>query len=191
MPFKSKSQYRKFKELLADGKISQSMFDHWKDSTPSISNLPEKVASYNTDVGNNMNYDEIYENAFNDELEKVAGIGSSIKGLGKYIPRPVKSGATSLSSFLLRHPIGVSLAAMFAPGTTYTIGNALGSTLGVEGEGEDLAERFIALKKENRDKFFTVRHPYISGLTTDGIWPAIDNYRILRQARKELKNKEI
>lgn len=64
MPFKSKAQYRKFRQMLEDGEISESTFNKWMRETDSIEQLPEKVA--------NMNYEEIYESVYSDTLEKVA-----------------------------------------------------------------------------------------------------------------------
>ena len=43
MPFKSKSQFRKFQQLLSEGKISQDTFDQWVDETPNIKKLPERI----------------------------------------------------------------------------------------------------------------------------------------------------
>lgn len=43
MPFKSKSQMRKFGQLVKEGKISKETFQEWADSTPNPKRLPEKV----------------------------------------------------------------------------------------------------------------------------------------------------
>jgi hypothetical protein len=43
MPFKSKSQRRKFYALKADGRMTQKTIDDWEKGTPD--NLPEKSAS--------------------------------------------------------------------------------------------------------------------------------------------------
>lgn len=43
MPFKSKSQVRKFGALLGRGEISKTTFKKWKKHTPSMKKLPEKV----------------------------------------------------------------------------------------------------------------------------------------------------
>lgn len=45
MPIKSKSQYRKFKQLLSDGKIDDKTFDKWMMETGSMKDLPEKVTN--------------------------------------------------------------------------------------------------------------------------------------------------
>lgn len=42
MPFKSEAQRRKFGEMVAQGQISQSVFDEWNADTPE--NLPERIA---------------------------------------------------------------------------------------------------------------------------------------------------
>lgn len=43
MPFKSDAQRRKFAELVAQGKMSQSTFDEWNRETPA--KLPEHTFS--------------------------------------------------------------------------------------------------------------------------------------------------
>lgn len=43
MPFRSKSQIAKFKELVASGRISQAIFDEWLGATPKTHTLPERV----------------------------------------------------------------------------------------------------------------------------------------------------
>lgn len=43
MPFKSEAQRKKFQAMLAEGKISQAVFDHWDAATPSTK-LPERKA---------------------------------------------------------------------------------------------------------------------------------------------------
>ena len=43
MPFKSKSQLRKFGAMLNRGEISKATFDKWVKHTPNIKKLPEKV----------------------------------------------------------------------------------------------------------------------------------------------------
>jgi hypothetical protein len=81
MPFKSESQHRKFRVLLAQGKISQSKFDEWMDETKRksknknhpIKALPEKVAV-------------IEKTAFWSGFEKAAEFGdggSGFTGTGK------------------------------------------------------------------------------------------------------------
>lgn len=41
MPFKSQAQRAKFGELVAQGKMIQSVFDEWNSATPK--NIPERV----------------------------------------------------------------------------------------------------------------------------------------------------
>lgn len=41
MPFVSQEQWRKFGELLNQGKISQSTFDEWAHSSPPFASLPK------------------------------------------------------------------------------------------------------------------------------------------------------
>lgn len=43
MPFASRAQYRKFKELVGEGKISQETMDHWTKETPDLKALPNRV----------------------------------------------------------------------------------------------------------------------------------------------------
>ncbi len=43
MPFKSKSQLRKFALMLRRGEISKATFDKWVKHTKNIKRLPEKV----------------------------------------------------------------------------------------------------------------------------------------------------
>jgi hypothetical protein len=43
MGFKSIAQMDKFRELLADGKITQAQFDEWLDSTPDPTKLPARI----------------------------------------------------------------------------------------------------------------------------------------------------
>ena len=42
-PFESKSQMRKFGELVHQGKMSQATFDEWLKATPDSHKLPERV----------------------------------------------------------------------------------------------------------------------------------------------------
>ena len=43
MPFKSKSQVRKFGSLVGQGKMSQEEFDKWAHHTKNIKGLPERI----------------------------------------------------------------------------------------------------------------------------------------------------
>ncbi len=43
MPFKSKSQLRKFGELVKQGKMKPKVFKEWLSATPSVKNLPERL----------------------------------------------------------------------------------------------------------------------------------------------------
>ena len=43
MPFRSKSQLRKFGAMLSRGEISKKKFDEWAHATKNIKKLPEKV----------------------------------------------------------------------------------------------------------------------------------------------------
>ena len=43
MPFRSKSQMRKFGAMLSRGEISKKKFDEWAHATKNIKKLPEKV----------------------------------------------------------------------------------------------------------------------------------------------------
>jgi hypothetical protein len=43
MPFKSKSQLRKFAILVKQGKMSKKVFKEWLKETPNIKVLPNKV----------------------------------------------------------------------------------------------------------------------------------------------------
>lgn len=43
MPFKSRAQFRKFKTLVAQGKISQATMDEWTASTPDLKALPNRL----------------------------------------------------------------------------------------------------------------------------------------------------
>ena len=43
MPFKSKSQLRKFGALIKQGKMSQKVFNEWLRATKNIKRLPEMV----------------------------------------------------------------------------------------------------------------------------------------------------
>lgn len=43
MAFVSQAQYRKFRELLAQGEITQAKFDEWLGATPDLKKLPERV----------------------------------------------------------------------------------------------------------------------------------------------------
>jgi hypothetical protein len=49
MPFKSQAQHRKFRELLANGKITQAKFDEWLGATPDLKKLPERVGEKSPD----------------------------------------------------------------------------------------------------------------------------------------------
>lgn len=42
MPFKSKAQIAKFRQLLKEGKISQATFDEWMSATKNPKRLPER-----------------------------------------------------------------------------------------------------------------------------------------------------
>lgn len=44
MPFKSKSQMRKFGAMMNRGEISKSKFKEWAHKTRNIKGLPEKVS---------------------------------------------------------------------------------------------------------------------------------------------------
>lgn len=43
MPFKSRAQYRKFKQLVGEGKISQEVMDEWTAATPDLKALPNRL----------------------------------------------------------------------------------------------------------------------------------------------------
>ncbi len=43
MPFRSKAQLRKFGAMARRGEISEEEFREWRDATPNISKLPERV----------------------------------------------------------------------------------------------------------------------------------------------------
>ena len=43
MPFKSKSQVRKFGAMVERGEMSQAEFDKWLHETPSVKMLPERL----------------------------------------------------------------------------------------------------------------------------------------------------
>jgi len=43
MPFKSKSQLRKFAKLVKLGQMSRKTFKEWLNNTASVDSLPEKV----------------------------------------------------------------------------------------------------------------------------------------------------
>lgn len=45
MPFKSKAQLKKFRQLVKKGEISQATFNKWLDETPNITKLPERAKS--------------------------------------------------------------------------------------------------------------------------------------------------
>ena len=42
MPFTSKAQIRKFRQMVAEGKISQETFDEWMAATAHPEQLPER-----------------------------------------------------------------------------------------------------------------------------------------------------
>jgi len=48
MPFKSEAQRKKFAEMLAEGKITKSLFNAFSDDTPENVKLPERVSSKKT-----------------------------------------------------------------------------------------------------------------------------------------------
>ena len=43
MPFVSQEQERKFRELVAAGKMSQATYDEWLKATPHLKFLPQRV----------------------------------------------------------------------------------------------------------------------------------------------------
>jgi len=43
MPFVSRAQHEKFRELLKLGQIKQAVFDEWLKATPNRKTLPERV----------------------------------------------------------------------------------------------------------------------------------------------------
>lgn len=43
MPFKSKSQMKRFGAMVKEGKMSTEEFKKWEKDTPHISKLPDKV----------------------------------------------------------------------------------------------------------------------------------------------------
>lgn len=43
MPFQSKSQLRKFGEMVKQGTMTQAEFDRWLKETPNVHSLPERV----------------------------------------------------------------------------------------------------------------------------------------------------
>lgn len=43
MPFKSKSQIRRFASMVKAGSIDKKTFDAWMKETPSVNSLPEKA----------------------------------------------------------------------------------------------------------------------------------------------------
>lgn len=45
MPFKSKSQMRRFGHLLKEGKMTQEEYDKWAEGTPSMDKLPERTTT--------------------------------------------------------------------------------------------------------------------------------------------------
>lgn len=47
MPIKSRAQLRKFGALAGRGEISERKFKHFRDVTPDISGLPERVTEPN------------------------------------------------------------------------------------------------------------------------------------------------
>ena len=62
MPFKSKSQMRKFYVLEREGKISKSTLNEFKEATPNIKKLPERLVKKSFVIG----------------FEKVAGMMGSM-----------------------------------------------------------------------------------------------------------------
>jgi len=47
MPFRSKSQVRRFGAMVKRGEISKEKFREWLSETPSVKALPERVKSKN------------------------------------------------------------------------------------------------------------------------------------------------
>ena len=45
MPFKSKSQVRKFGAMVKRGEMTQAEFNKWLHETPSVKKLPERLKS--------------------------------------------------------------------------------------------------------------------------------------------------
>lgn len=43
MPFKSKAQERKFRELEKQGKLPEGTADRWAKETPSLKKLPDRI----------------------------------------------------------------------------------------------------------------------------------------------------
>lgn len=43
MPFKSKSQVRRFGAMVKRGEVSKKKFQQWLDETPNIKSLPERI----------------------------------------------------------------------------------------------------------------------------------------------------
>ena len=43
MPFKSKAQLRKFGAMVGRGEMSEATFKRWREETPSVKRLPERV----------------------------------------------------------------------------------------------------------------------------------------------------
>lgn len=53
MPFKSKAQERKFRELEDQGKLPKGTADRWAKETPSITKLPERITPVSGNVRKN------------------------------------------------------------------------------------------------------------------------------------------
>jgi len=62
--------------------------------------------------------------------------------------------------------------------------------LGAHVKGEALTELAEELLQKEKDKSFALRHPFITGLPTMGLWPLIKEQYALRRSGRKLMRKD-